>query len=100
MMTPHEGTIHKSDNATFVCETNAASPNPPEVSWKLDNKDLTNGNKYSISNEHSDGDYGGRKSKSTLTFTVWASDNRKTLKCALKNIQDIEDHHQLLVECK
>ena len=99
-MTPHTGTIQRGDDVTFVCETDAASPDPPEVSWTIDNKHLTNGNKFRIVNEYSNGDYSGRTTKSTLTFTVWSSDNRKTLKCALKTRQNIEDHHQLIVECK
>ena len=94
--------IEEGSMAVYVCETDCAYPDPPSVSWYVDDKPvgLINGQKDPTNNFLSCKDYNGQKTISTLQLKTKREMNKKIVKCVLDYDDTKFSEHNLNITCK
>ena len=91
--------IKEGQIAEFICVTDSAYPQPPVVSW-LVNDEHVNENVGHVIVVTQPGEYQGQKTKSTLILIAKRAMNNKKVKCTLGNDTMKFNEHSLNVVCK
>ena len=83
----------------YVCETDYAYPEVPDVLWFVDANEVN----YTLVTEVNyrlPGSYHGQMTKSSLRLAVKREMNNRTVKCVLKNNRTKYNKHNLSVTCR
>ena len=86
--------------AQYMCETDSAHPHSPSVLWYMDDTLVGVNDKYTIVDNTSLGENHGKKTDSTLRFTIKREMNMKKVTCVLGNDDKKMREHTLNVKCK